>query len=97
MMYPEIKTILYATDMGDHMGPVFRFALGIAKKHEAQIVALHVVEPLSSGVRLTIDIYMPEVSAKEVLRDGMKKAIVNMQQRLDEFCEDELVQSPEDR
>ncbi len=96
-MYPEIKTILYATDMGDHMRPVFRFALGMAKTHEAKITMLHVAEPLSSGVRLTIDMYMPEVNAKEVLRDGLKKVLVEMEQRLDEFCEEELKQTPSDR
>jgi nucleotide-binding universal stress UspA family protein len=96
-MYPEIKTILYATDMGDHMQSVFRFALGVAKKHEARIVMLHVAEPLSSGMQFAINAYMPEVSAKEVLRDGMTKALAKMQQRLDKFCEDELEQNPADR
>ena len=96
-MYPEIKTILYATDLGDHMQPVFRFALGVAKKHAAGIVMLHVAEPLSSGMQFAINAYMSEVGAKEVLRDGMKKALAKMQQRLDKFCDDELAQSPEDR
>ena len=96
-MYPEIKTILYATDMGDHMYPVFRFALGIAKNHAARITMLHVAEPLSSGMRFAINAYMPEITAKEVLRDGMAKALAKMQQRLDKFCEDELEKSPEDR
>jgi nucleotide-binding universal stress UspA family protein len=96
-MYPEIKTILYATDLGDHMRPVFRFALGIAKKHDARITMLHVAEPLGSGVLAAIDIYMPDVTVKEVVRDGMQKALVDMQRRLDAFCEDELKQNPEDR
>ncbi len=96
-MYPEIKTILYATDLGDHMQPVFRFALGVAKKHAAGIVMLHVAEPLSSGMQFAINAYMPEVSAKEILRDGMTKALAKMQQRLDKFCEDELEQNPADR
>ena len=96
-MYPEIKNILYATDMGDHMRPVFRFALGMAKKYKANVTMLHVAEPLSSGVRMAIDVYMTEVSAKEVIRDGMKKALVKIQQRLDEFCEAELKQNPADR
>lgn len=95
-MYPEIKTILYATDLGDHMRPVFRFALGKAKKHEAKVIMLHVAEPLDSGVQVAINVYMPEVSAKEVLRDGMKKARVEMQRRLDKFCRDELKDSPAD-
>ena len=96
-MYPQIKTILYATDMGEHMSTVFRFALGMARKFEAGIIMLHVAEPLSSGMQFAINAYMPEASAKEVLRDGMSKALAKMQQRLDSFCEDELEHSPEDR
>ncbi|MCP4009618.1 MAG: universal stress protein, partial [Proteobacteria bacterium] len=65
MMYPEIKTILYATDMGEHMRPVFRFAIGLAKQHKAEIIMLHVAEPLSSGVQIAINMYMPDTSAKE--------------------------------
>ncbi len=96
-MYPEIKTILYATDLGNHMRPVFRFALGMAKKHEAKVIMLHVAEPLDSRVQVAINIYMPEVSVKEVLRDGMKKARAEMQRRLDKFYRDELKDSPADR
>ena len=96
-MYPEIKTILYATDLGDHMRSVFRFTLGMAKKYEARIIMLHVAEPLSSGVQFAIKVYMPEASATEIIRDGMADALEKMRQRLDEFCEEELKQSPADR
>lgn len=95
-MNQTIKTILYSTDMGSHMRPVFRFAIDIAKKHDAEIIMLHVIEPLSSGALSTIDVYMPKFNAKEVLRDGMKKALVKMQQRLDNFCEDELLKNHSD-
>ena len=97
MIYPEVRTILYATDMGDHMRPVFRFALGLAKKHEAKLIMLHVAEPLSAGVQFSINVYMPEVNARDILRDGMKNALEKMQQRLDEFCKDELKENPADR
>ncbi len=96
-MYPEIKTILYATDLGDHMHPVFRFALEMAKKYGARIIMLHVAEPLSSGMKFAISVYMPEVNAQEVLRDRMSAALATMQQRLDRFCDDALAQSPADR
>lgn len=95
-MSAKIKTILYATDMGEHMRPVFRFAIDIAKNHKAKIIMLHVIEPLSSGALVTIDVYMPKFNAKEVLQDGMKKALVKMQQRLSNFCEDEQIKDPTD-
>ncbi|MCU7940912.1 MAG: universal stress protein [gamma proteobacterium symbiont of Bathyaustriella thionipta] len=92
-----INTILYATDMGDHMRPVFRFAINIAKDSDAKIIMLHVIEPLNSGVLVTIDVYMPKFNAKEVLKDGMKKALAKMQTRLNNFCQDEQTNNPSDR
>jgi nucleotide-binding universal stress UspA family protein len=96
-MKPEIKTILYATDMGDHMRPVFLYAVEMARKFEAKVIMLHVTEPLSSGVLLAIDVYMPDTSAKDLIEDGMKKSLKVMKQRLENFCEDELNNNPEDR
>ncbi len=65
-MHPEIKTILYATDMGEHMRPVFRFAIEMAKKHEAKIIMLHAAEPLTSGVQMAINVYMPDTTARSL-------------------------------
>jgi nucleotide-binding universal stress UspA family protein len=96
-MKPEIKTILYATDMGDHMGPVFRYAVEMARRFDAKIIMLHAAEPLSSGVLLAIDIYMSGTSAQELIEDGMKKSLQEMKQRLKRFCADELNNDPEDR
>jgi nucleotide-binding universal stress UspA family protein len=96
-MYPEIKTILYATDLGEYMPAVFRFTLGIAKQHQAGIIMLHVAEPLSSGVQLAINVYMPRATVQKVLQDGMSEALAKMQERLSQFCEDVLADCPEDR
>lgn len=96
-MKPEIKTILYTTDMGDHMRPVFVYAVEMARKFEAKVIMLHVTEPLSSGVLLAIDVYMPGTSAKELIEDGMKKSLQVMKQRLEDFCEEELNNNSEDR
>ncbi|MCP3852531.1 MAG: universal stress protein [Gammaproteobacteria bacterium] len=95
-MNPTIKKILYTTDMGDHMRPVFRLAINIAQQHDAEITMLHVIEPLSSGALSTIDAYMPKFNPREVIQDGMKKALKTMQQRLDNFCEDEQIKDPSD-
>ena len=95
-MNPEIKTILYATDMGDHMRPVFRNALEIARKHEAKIIMLHVMEPLNSGILMAINVYMPKVKTKKVLEEGMKTALAKMQKRLEKFCKDEKESHPDE-
>ena len=96
-MKAGIKKILYATDMGKHMRPVFRFAIDIADNHDAKIVMLHVMEPLSSSMLTTLDVYMPKINAREVLQDGMKKALKEMQKRLNQFCDDEQIDKPSER
>ncbi len=57
--------------MGEHMRPVFRFALELAEKHDAKIIMLHALEPLNSGTLMAIDIYMPKMDKQEVLQGGM--------------------------
>ena len=45
-MIPQIKRILYATDLSDNSAYVFRYAINSAKKHDAGIIILHVLEPI---------------------------------------------------
>jgi nucleotide-binding universal stress UspA family protein len=44
-MIPEIKKILYATDLSKNSSYAFQYAADMAKKHNARIVILHSVEP----------------------------------------------------
>ena len=34
---PVVKKILYASDLGEHTRPVFRFALSLADKYDAEV------------------------------------------------------------
>ena len=45
-MIPRIKTILFATDLSKNSAYAFYYAVHLAKRDEAKIVILHVVEPL---------------------------------------------------
>ena len=86
----QFKTILYATDLGEHMRPVFRTAISLAKKYEAEIIMLHVVEPMSSVIQAVVDTYLTEIDAKKIYKDGMREVLQTMKQRLSRFCEEEL-------
>jgi nucleotide-binding universal stress UspA family protein len=44
-MIPEIKKILYATDLSKNSSYAFLYAADMAKRHNARIVILHSVEP----------------------------------------------------
>lgn len=87
---PEYKTILYATDLGKHTRPVFKAALSLARKYEATIIMLHVVEPMSSAMHAIVDTYLPKGEAKKVYQDGMKSVLSVMKERLEKFCKEEL-------
>lgn len=87
---PEIKTILYATDLGRHMRPVFRHAISMAQHLNAKIVMLHVVEPLGSTGEAVLSAYLPNKKVEKLERDGMKKILKQMKARLEDFCHHEM-------
>lgn len=86
---PNIKTILYATDLGDHTRPVFRHALALAKLYDAKIIMLHVVEPIGETARAVISAYISHELSEELLKDTMQSLVVKMKDRLRRFFEEE--------
>ena len=45
-MIPQIKKILYATDLSKNSSYAFLYATDIARRHDAKIVILHVIESI---------------------------------------------------
>ncbi len=88
-MLPEFKTILYATDLGKHTRPVFRTAISLARRYEAEITMLHVVEPMSSAAQAIVETYLTDVDAKKIFQDNMRSVLKTMKSRLEKFCEEE--------
>ncbi|MCG8425799.1 MAG: universal stress protein [Chromatiales bacterium] len=89
MSFPTYKTILYATDLGDNMRPVFRHAIGLAKHYDANVIMFHAVEPLSDSGQWVLETYLS--SAKEVGTEGsLKKVLEQMRERLEKFYADEM-------
>jgi nucleotide-binding universal stress UspA family protein len=86
---PEYQTILYATDLGKHTRPVFRHAVSLAKQFNAQIVMLHVVEPIGSTGQAVIDTFLPNSAFEKIEKEGMQHILERMKQRLHAFCEEE--------
>ncbi|MES9930968.1 MAG: universal stress protein [Candidatus Thiodiazotropha sp. 6PDIVS] len=87
---PEIKTILYATDMGRHMRPVFRQAISMAQSYNAEIIMLHVLEPLGSTGEAVLSTYLPGKKLEKLEHEGMKKVLKKMKERLESFCHEEM-------
>ena len=93
---PRFKTILYATDLGDRMRPVFRHAIGLAQQYQAQIIMLHVVEPLGSTGEAVLSAYLPNQDVNELEHAGLKRMLTQLQQRLATFCKEEDILCEDD-
>lgn len=87
---PTIKTILYPTDLGSHMRPVFRFAISLARQYQAKIEMLHVLESLSLSSRRVMEIYLSKQEVDRLREDGFREVRHKMRKRLADFCESEL-------
>ncbi len=89
-MLPEFKTILYATDLGEHTRPVFRTAISLARHYEADIIMMHVVEPMSSAAQAIVETYLTDMDAKKIYQDNMRSVLQTMKSRLETFCDEEV-------
>ena len=84
-MIPEIKKILYATDLSKNSSYAFLYAIDMAKRHNASIVILHAVEPIRPYV-------YPEVGVRvyELLERAKEKEqgvdIEEIKKHLQAFC-----------
>lgn len=90
---PNINRILYCTDLGEHTVPVFMHTLAQAEVNDAQIIVLHVVEPISETAQAVIETYMADSDVKKIQRDGMEKVFEYMKKRVDTFLKQECGES----
>jgi nucleotide-binding universal stress UspA family protein len=81
-MIPQIKKILYATDLSQNSVYAFYFAVDLAQQRNANIIILHAVEPIPSDV-------MPYIERKNIAKiekNNIAEAIEEIKNRLQSFC-----------
>ena len=81
-MIPKIRKILYATDLSENSIYAFYFAIDFAQKHNANIIILHVVEPIPPRVYL----YVEKETIVKNEEDHIKEGIEEIKNRLQSFC-----------
>ena len=89
-MLPEINKILYTTNLHDDTRPVLRFAVSLAKTHNAKLTLLHVVEPLSDASRFMVEAYLSESMTAQLRSDVPQHVLDKIHRRLERFCTEEL-------
>lgn len=89
-MIPDIKKILYATDLSDNSAYVFRYAINLALKLDADIIILHVFELVSTANRALLDLYLDEKSRNKIFNERGTETIGRIRKRLNLFCDKEF-------
>ena len=94
-MIPEIKKILYATDLSDNATYAFRYAINSALKHVADIIILHVFELVSATNQKVLDLYLDEDLRKKIFNEKASDTIDRVRNRLKIFSEKEFNGDPQ--
>jgi nucleotide-binding universal stress UspA family protein len=86
---PEIRTILYCTQMGPGAALTFRHAYLLAEKLDARIVVLHVVETLNADQEVAVERYVGAGTIEELTAQGERNAGAELARRVRLFCHQE--------
>ncbi len=94
-MLPDVKKILYASDIEQGSRPAFRAAVSLCGHYDAEITFLHVIEPLSASAQSIVKTMMNDASLLELHDDSLQHLREILKERIDAFCDSEL--EPEER
>jgi len=79
-MTPQIKKILYATDLSKNSSYAFLYAIDMAKKHDARIVILHAIGPIPAYAEVHAAV------TDEFKKKQHEEFVESMKKHLQGFC-----------
>lgn len=89
-MLPDVKKILYASDIDKGSRPAFRAAVSLCGHYNSEITYLHIIEPLSASAQSVVETMMNDESLHEMHSQGLENLKRKMEDRIARFCETEL-------
>ncbi|OQW98326.1 MAG: hypothetical protein BWK74_04790 [Desulfobacteraceae bacterium A6] len=87
-MIPEIKRILYTTDLSENAKYAFTYAATIANRFDAKITILHVLEVFSQNAERQIAEFLGKDRWNEIQKNKKQEYIESIKKRLNDFCEE---------
>ncbi len=85
-MIPEIKNILYATDLSENSRLAFNYAAILAERFNAKMTVLHVIEDMGANTYLNIGSFVGEEEWSKLKSKREQNLLDDVTQRLTEFC-----------
>jgi nucleotide-binding universal stress UspA family protein len=93
-MLPKIKKILYATDLSDNSRLAFGYAIGQAEQFDAQLIVVHVIEPVSAYTQSHMSSLMGESEWINIQQDYDERLYDNLDTQLQRFCDQMATEIP---
>lgn len=85
-MLPEIKKILYATDLSPNARYAFGYAASLADRYDAKISVLHVLERLNPSTAMEVQGYLGEQEWDKIQKEKQEGLLDDITTRLNDFC-----------
>jgi nucleotide-binding universal stress UspA family protein len=92
---PEIKKILYTTDLSKNARYAFGYAISLANQYNARISILHVLEDISRFADSLVMNIISEKKWKELRNNNEQDVLDAIKERLQGFCEEVSRDLPE--
>ncbi len=89
-MLPGFTRILYCTQLGPNTAYVFRYAYAMARKFEARLMVLHVVETLKPDQAQVVDGYAGEGVIEHIVDEQEEEQMHRIPRRIAEYCTREI-------
>ena len=89
-MIPKIQNVLYATDLSKNSAYAFRYAVNTARKHDAKIHLLHVIETPSPAAEAMLMLHIDPDKIDQRRRESQQNLVRRIEERLKQFSEREL-------
>jgi nucleotide-binding universal stress UspA family protein len=87
-MIPDIKKILYATDLSDNARYALGYAVSIANRFDAKITVLHVIEEISQQLSFQMVDLLGEEKWQELQKSRSQETVQTLRNKIEVFCRD---------
>lgn len=87
-----VTNILYATDLGLYAPYLLQHVMSLASKHNAQVHAVHAIEPLGVFAESILSTYMPPGEANSLRRDGVNDVLDRIRSQVESAFKDEFAE-----
>jgi nucleotide-binding universal stress UspA family protein len=93
-MLPKIKKILYATDLSDNSRLAFGYAVAQAEQLDAQLMVVHVIEPVSVYTQSHMTSLMGESEWINIMHGYDERLSEDLMTQLHRFCDQMAMDKP---